>query len=103
MKMHLLWAAAAITLSFISFVPPAQAGNCYRYHGHEICLNQVKRSAKYHWRYRVQATVDGEQQPLTRYNCRDRTQTPLVGPQKGRTQKFTALGMGDRLCRLVNR
>mgnify|MGYP001791194928 CR=1 FL=1 len=103
MKMRLLWVVAAIALSFISFMPPAQANSCYRHNGHEICLNQVKRSAKYYWRYRVQATVDGEPQPPTRYNCRDRRQTPLSGPQKGQSQKFTDLGIGDRLCRLVDR
>ncbi|MGF1460087.1 MAG: hypothetical protein ACFBSG_13805 [Leptolyngbyaceae cyanobacterium] len=90
----------AIALTMVGVAAPAAASNCYRSAGHEICLTQVQRSAKYHWRYRVQATIDGERQPQTRYNCRDRTQTPMAGPQKGRTQPFTPAGVGDRLCRM---
>jgi len=95
-----LW---AIALGLTSFAPPAQARNCYLRSDHEICLQRVHRSAKYHWRYRVEAIVDGERQPLTRYDCRDRTRTPLTGPDQGRSHKFTAADIGDKLCQLVDR
>lgn len=93
----------AIALSCLSLALPAQARSCYHRGHHDICLERVQRSAKYHWQYRVEATVDGQHQPLTRYDCRDRTRTFLKGPQKGRSQKFTTEGIGDQLCALVNR
>jgi len=102
-KIRFVAGLLAIVLGLTSFALPAQAGNCYHRSDHEICLQQVQRSAKYYWRYRVEATVDGAPQPLTRYDCRDRTRTPLAGPQKGRSQKFTAADIGDKLCQLVDR
>lgn len=100
---RLLIVCLAIALGSISFALPAYARSCYHHGDHDICLERVQRSAKYHWRYRVEATVDGQRQPLTRYNCRDRTRTLLKGPQKGQPQKFTPAGIGDQLCALVNR
>ena len=94
----------AIAFSLTSFALPAEARNCYHRGDHTICLEQVQRSAKYHWRYRVKATVDGQQQPLTRYDCRDRTRIPLRGAHKGQPQKFSeTTDVGDQLCALVNR
>ncbi|RZM78902.1 hypothetical protein [Leptolyngbya iicbica] len=93
----------AIAFAVTSFALPVQARNCYDREAHTICLERVQRSAKYHWRYRVQATVDGQPQPLTRYDCRDRTRTPLKGAHKGQPQKFTSADIGDQLCTLVNR
>jgi hypothetical protein len=93
----------AIALAVTSFALPAQARNCYTRDEHTICLERVQRSAKYHWRYRVKATVDGQRQPLTRYDCRDRTRTPLKGIHKGQPQKFTSTDIGEQLCALVNR
>ncbi|NEQ43967.1 MAG: hypothetical protein F6K00_10575 [Leptolyngbya sp. SIOISBB] len=100
---RLLIVCLAIAVSVLSFAWPAHARSCYHRGGHDICLERVQRSAKYHWRYRVEATIDGQRQPLTRYDCRDRTHTFLKGPQKGRPQKFTSAGIGDKLCQLVNR
>lgn len=93
----------AIALVLLTFALPVQARTCYDWGDHTFCLAEVRRSAKYHWEYRVRATLDGNAQPLTRYNCRDRTRTPMEGPQQGRSQPFESEGMGDRLCRLVNR
>lgn len=93
----------AIALSLFTWAAPVWARSCHRTDGHEICLDQVQRSAKYHWRYRVNATVDGQPQPLTRYDCRDRTQTPLAGAQKGTVQPFSTDGVGTRVCALVHR
>ena len=87
----------------LALAPPALAHNCRMQNDHTICLERVQRSAKYHWRYRVQATIDGASQPLTRYNCRDRTRTPLAGAQKGITQPFLPAGVGVRVCQLLNR
>lgn len=103
MKIRLVAVLLAIALGLTSFALPAQARHCDHRSGHEICLERVRRSAKYHWRYRVEATVDGQRQPLTRYDCRDRTRTPLSGPHQGHAENFTAGGIGDQLCRLLDR
>ncbi|MEL6384936.1 MAG: hypothetical protein AAFQ89_21240 [Cyanobacteria bacterium J06626_18] len=92
-----------IALILTSLPTPAQARSCYPSRGHEICLERIQRSAKYHWQYKVKATVDGQAQPLTQYNCRDRLKTPLEGANKGVPIQFSAEGVGDRICKLVNR
>ena len=102
MRRLLMGVLIAIAL-VLAIAPPALAHNCRIQDQHEICLEHVQRSAKYHWRYRVQAIVDGEPQPLTRYNCRDRTRTILAGSQKGITQPFLPAGVGVRICQLLNR
>lgn len=104
-EMILWWVTIglAIALCLTSLPFPAQARSCHQVAQHQICLDQVKRSAKYHWRYRVKAVVDGKPQPLTRYNCRDRTRTPLAGIQKGITTKFASSSVGDTVCKLVDR
>ena len=49
----------AIALCLTGCSAPAQARSCHSGAHHQICFAQVKRSAKYHWRYRVKATVRG--------------------------------------------
>lgn len=93
----------AIACFLLVLSAPAEAATCRQVQGHEICLQRVQRSAKYHWRYRVTATVDGEQRPLTRYDCRDRTQTPLAGSDQAKTVKFSEEGIGNLVCQLLNR
>ncbi|WP_272065441.1 hypothetical protein [Oscillatoria sp. CS-180] len=87
----------------LSFADVAQAATCRQSAGQDICLERVKRSAKYHWRYRVDATIDGKRQPLTRYDCRDRTQTPMAGPFKDVTVEFEADGVGALVCQILRR
>lgn len=102
MKIRFVAALLAIAVGLTSLALPAHARPCYHRSDHEICLERVRRSAKYHWRYRVATTVDGKRQPLTRYDCRDRTRTPLAGPQQGYSEKFTEAGIGDQLCQLLD-
>ena len=92
-----------ITIALISFPDVAQARGCHHRADHEICLNRVQCSANYHWCYRVNATLDGHPQPLTRYDCRDRRQTILEGSQKGMSTQFITHGVGNLICTLVER
>lgn len=91
--------AIALFLSYPSF---ALAQSCHNQQGPTICLEQVRRSAKYYWQYRVVATINGKTQPETQYNCRDRTRTVISGPQKGQTLEFAPQGVGDLVCQLVH-
>ncbi|MEM9001932.1 MAG: hypothetical protein AAGE59_00255 [Cyanobacteria bacterium P01_F01_bin.86] len=103
---RILWGifiGMAIALVMTSFPSITQARSCYSSQGHEICLERIQRSAKYHWQYKVKASVDGKSQPLMRYNCRVRLKTPLEGPNKGFPTDFEPEGIGDRICKLVNR
>ena len=97
-----LMGGVAIACSLTTFPVSAQANTCRQYQGHEICLERIQRSAKYHWQYKVRAQLDGQPQPLTRYNCRDRIRTPMAGAEKGNPMAFTPDGIGEMLCKLVN-
>lgn len=53
-------------------VVPVKDSMCSNYNGHEICILNIKRSAKRYWNYRVEISVDGEKKPVEVYNCRGR-------------------------------
>lgn len=49
---------------------------CRARHAQEVCILQLKRSAKNYWEYRAKVSIDGEKQKnIEIYNCRDRTLT----------------------------
>jgi hypothetical protein len=86
-----------VALVWFTVQQPAFAAICRPWHGHEICILSLKRSAKYYWEYRARLTIDGQRQPRTRYNCRDRTQTPQGKP----TTSFGAESVGSFVCNLM--
>ncbi len=43
---------------------------CREVAGREICVESIKRSAKYVWEYRVVLSVEGQVRPVKRYDCR---------------------------------
>ncbi|WP_072621727.1 hypothetical protein [Spirulina major] len=96
---HLISFLCLIVLGWFGVQLPAFAATCRPWQGHEICILRLKRSAKYYWEYRAQISIDGNQQPPTRYNCRDRTQTPKGQP----TTSFTAESAGAFVCHLMQR
>ncbi len=77
---------------------PVHAAMCRSINNHRVCIVDIKRSAKYHWEYRVVTSIDGSLQPIVRYNCRDRNQTQADGA----VVPFAADGIGDLICRLLN-
>ncbi|MBD2114444.1 hypothetical protein [Leptolyngbya subtilissima] len=36
----------------------------------QVCIETIKRSAKYTWEYRVVVSIDGKSRPVKRYDCR---------------------------------
>ncbi len=76
---------------------PAQAFVCRTLGDQSVCIVQIQRSAKYHWEYRVVLRIDGVDQPLERYNCRDRLRVQTNGTRVS----FDEKGVGDLICRLV--
>jgi hypothetical protein len=46
---------------------------CRNLEGQQVCIETIKRSAKYNWEYRVVVSVDGTSRPVKRYDCRPST------------------------------
>jgi hypothetical protein len=56
---------------WLSWPATAQAKpRCQPITGQTVCLQSIKRSAKYHWEYRVVVSIDGKARPAKRYDCR---------------------------------
>ncbi|MEG4043838.1 hypothetical protein QUA25_04530 [Microcoleus sp. Pol17C6] len=87
-----------LLISFFSVALPAEASVCRNYQGREICIVDIKRSAKNYWEYRVILSVDGVKQPLEVYNCRDRTTVK----KDGTVLAFGQKNPGEIVCRFFN-
>ncbi|MBD2107754.1 hypothetical protein [Nodosilinea sp. FACHB-13] len=46
---------------------------CRDLEGQQVCIETIKRSAKYAWEYRVVVSIDGKSRPVKRYDCRRNT------------------------------
>ena len=88
-----------LLISFFGFSLPAEASVCRNYEGREICIVDIKRSAKNYWEYRVILSVDGEKKPLEVYNCRDRTKVKKDGSMLA----FGEDNPGEIVCRFFDR
>lgn len=84
-----------LTLSWtIAF--PVQALPCRTINQRSVCIQEIQRSAKNYWEYRVILKIDGVEQAQEIYNCRDRVkinQNITVTP-------FQPQGVGEFVCRL---
>jgi hypothetical protein len=78
---------------------PAAAALCRDLEGHRVCIVNIKRSAKYHYRYRTVVSIDGEKQPLVIYNCRDRT----ITKKNKYPIPFKANSAGNLVCSLFDK
>lgn len=88
-----------LTMGVTAIADPAQALNyCRTVNQHEICLLEVKRSAKNYWEYRAVVSIDGEPRPLEIYDCRKRTRMR----QDGTVVPFEAQGAGALICKLLD-
>lgn len=68
---------------------------CRSVSGHQICILSIQRSAKYFWQYRTVLSIDGETQPDTTYDCRQRQHIA----HDGRITAFSPRGTGSWICR----
>lgn len=73
---------------------PAQAFTCRNYNGHQICILNIKRSAKNHWEYRASISIDGAKTPVEVYNCRQQIYTP----NNGKVIPFGKDNAGTMIC-----
>ena len=89
----------ALLLSFSLKASPAQGAICRQLGEQQVCIVDIRRSAKYYWQYRVTLEVDGQTRPREIYNCRDRVRISSQGDRK----VFQDQGLGDLICSLVQR
>lgn len=62
----------AVALVLSGPAPTWAALKCQTLDQHQVCLESIKRSAKYFWEYRAVVSVDGQIRPEQRYDCRPR-------------------------------
>lgn len=75
---------------------PVQALPCRTIDQQSVCIQDIRRSAKNYWEYRVILKIDGVEQAQEVYNCRDRVK---IG-QDGTSAPFQPQGVGEFVCRL---
>lgn len=61
-----------ITSWLLLLVFPVEAATCRNLDGHQVCIVEIKRSAKNFWEYRAIVSIDGRKRPREIYNCRDK-------------------------------
>jgi len=75
---------------------PARAEFCRQVDGHQICIVDIKRSAKNYWQYQALVRIDGIDKPAASYDCRDRLITDL----DGNMSSFRSRKDGQIVCSL---
>ncbi|MEM9540506.1 MAG: hypothetical protein AAGA60_13520 [Cyanobacteria bacterium P01_E01_bin.42] len=73
--------------------------SCTQQGDRQICIIEIKRSAKNYWEYRAKVKIDGKVRPTEIYNCRDR----LHIEKSGKTLPFTPDGAGEYICRFFQK
>ncbi|WP_404790061.1 hypothetical protein [Altericista sp. CCNU0014] len=89
----LLWIAAMAL--------PAAAAQCQSIAGREVCVLNLRRSAKHYWEYWAQLSIDGIKQPERIYDCRvfSRGSSSYIPPElTAETVKVESIG--SLVCRL---
>ncbi|MGL5060767.1 MAG: hypothetical protein ACRC62_12390 [Microcoleus sp.] len=81
----IFWCSAAL---------PATASVCRNYDSKQICIVDIKRSAKNHWEYRAIISIDGVKQPRETYNCRSRSKIK----KDGTVLPFSENDAGKLIC-----
>lgn len=76
--------------------PAPAAWACRQIDGHEVCIVDLRRSAKNYWEYWAVVQVDGVMRSPELYNCRDRTRFQA----DGNGTPLASDGMGWFVCRL---
>lgn len=77
-------------------VTPARADFCRQVDTQQICILDIKRSAKNYWQYQAMVSIDGVKQPAASYDCRDR----LITDPDGNMSSFRSRKDGKIVCSL---
>jgi hypothetical protein len=82
-----------------AIAPSAQAKPlvCRTVNQQQVCILQIKRSAKNYWEYRATVQIDGERRPQEIYDCRHQRRIQ----RDGSSEPFQADGAGPIICELL--
>ncbi|MBP0019213.1 MAG: hypothetical protein J7647_16885 [Cyanobacteria bacterium SBLK] len=83
-----------LLILLFAIASPAHAAFCSQQGDRQICIVQIKRSAKNYWEYRAKVKINGEVRPTEIYNCRDR----LRIEKNGSVVPFLPQGAGEYIC-----
>ncbi len=83
-----------LLVCFWAIAVPVQAATCRTFKDEVICIEKIKRSAKYPWEYRVSLSRNQQKQDSVLYNCHNKV-TIL---KNGIRQPFTEKDLGDFIC-----
>lgn len=83
-----------LLINFLGFALPVEAAFCRNINNHNMCILQIKRSAKYYWEYRATISIDGKTRPIEIYNCR----THSVIHSDRKIVPFQPNGIGELIC-----
>ncbi|NJN75335.1 MAG: hypothetical protein HC796_02600 [Synechococcaceae cyanobacterium RL_1_2] len=90
-----------VGLCFITLIPASNAANmCKTVSGSEICIAEIKRSAKNYWEYRLKLQVNNQGQVTLIYDCRDRSLIKLI-KSNPKNLTFDYHLIGHWICDLV--
>ena len=78
---------------------PAFAAFCRQVDGHQICIVDIKRSAKNYWQYQAVVSNDGIESPSASYDCRER----LIVDVDGKVSSFRSRQDAQFVCSLYRR
>lgn len=93
-------AAAMVVLAWPD--PAGAAMTCHTVAGQRLCLESIKRSAKYFWQYRAVVSVDGQPQPEAVYNCQaPPLKSAAVEASKPINAKASEVSAQDFVCQTV--
>jgi hypothetical protein len=85
----------------VALALPAIAVQCQSIAGQEVCILNLRRSAKHYWEYWAQLSVNGVKQPDRVYDCRvfAKERSPYIPPElSAETVKVESIG--SLVCRL---
>ena len=97
MKLLILFSIIIGCFSWLIF--PVEAATCRTLDGHQICIIQIKRSAKNYWEYRAIVSIDGKKRPREVYNCRDK----YTVEYDRAIIPFKKNGTGELICSLFDK
>ncbi|MBF2013897.1 MAG: hypothetical protein IGS23_01530 [Rivularia sp. T60_A2020_040] len=88
-----------LIITFSLAFPANAAVTCKDFNGHEVCILDIKRSAKRYWNYRTTISIDGEKQPSEIYNCRGEFKIQ----NDGKIVRFGEDGVGNLICKFFKK
>jgi hypothetical protein len=88
---------------FVGMALPATAAQCQSIAGQEVCILNLRRSAKHYWEYWAQLSLNGVKQPERTYDCRvfAREKSSRMGvPLELTAETVKVESIGGMVCRL---